>query len=479
MNQSIPPLIQIALEAMPNFLLIDENGIIIYINQVYADLLGKPLKDILYKPVASVIPGTRMLHILKTGKKEIGDIMTLYDHRLNQNVDLVCNRLPLFKNNKIIGAIAMTTFEDIADIHHLYSELEKMKKENEKYKEKIRQLQSEPLNKIIGSSSAITDIKNTISTFAGSNLTILLTGETGTGKEVFARAIHELSNRSLNNYIKINCAAIPKDLLESELFGYEEGAFTGAKRTGKIGKFELANNGTLLLDEIGEMPLPLQAKLLRVLQEKEIERLGSNKPKKIDVRVICSTNVNIKNMIKEGKFREDLYYRINTVELSIPPLRERTSDIPALCNYFIHKINEENHIQTQGISDEVLDLFQKYSWPGNVRELEHTIERLAFQNQNSIITINNCGFLISKMDAQDSALKNTYYLQSSFKAFEAEESENQTLQSRRDFSEIDSIRNALRISGGNKTKAAKLLGISRSMLYIKLEKYHIKIIDLL
>ena len=473
MNRSLPSLIKNAIEAMPNFLLIDDKGIIIYMNQVYADLLGKPLKDIINKPVASIIPGTRMLQILKTGKKEIGDIITLYDHRQKQNVDLVCNRLPLFENDKIIGAIAMTTFEDISDISHLYSELEKVRKENEQYREKLRQLQSTPLDRIIGTSSAITDIKNTISDFACSNLTILLTGETGTGKEVFARAIHELSNRSMNNYIKINCAAIPKDLLESELFGYEEGAFTGAKKAGKIGKFELADNGTLLLDEIGEMPLALQAKLLRVLQEKEIERLGSNKPKKINVRVICSTNVNIRSMIQEGKFREDLYYRINTIELTIPPLRKRTSDIPALCNHFIQKINKENNIHTQGLSDDVLDLFQRYSWPGNVRELEHTIERLAFQNQNSLITINNCNFLINKINTENYLSKEFYLPQLSFVTNRAIESEKNTLQDKRDISEIDAIRHALKISGGNKTKAAKILGISRSMLYIKIKKYDI------
>lgn len=473
MDQTIHNLIMKAIEALPNFLLVDQKGTIIYMNQVYANLLGKPLDDIIGKPVDDIIPGTRMLHILKTGKQEIGDVMTFYDHHLRQNVELVCNRLPLFENGKIIGAVAMTTFENISDIGHLYSELEKIRLENEQYKEKIRQLQHTPLNRIVGTSSAIMDIKNTISDFAESNLTILLTGETGSGKEVFARAIHELSKRNKNNYVKINCASIPKDLLESELFGYEEGAFTGAKKSGKIGKFELADNGTLLLDEIGEMPLALQAKLLRVLQEKEIERLGSNKPRKINVRVICSTNVNIRDMVKNGQFREDLYYRINTVELAIPPLRNRISDIPLLCNYFIQKINEENNIHTQGISDEVLELFQKYTWPGNVRELEHTLERLAFQNQNSIISIKNCGFLINKMNTQN-YIENTSTLPPTASINNRQtDSEPNTLHSQRNLMEIDAIRAALRESGGNKTKAAKILGISRSMLYIKLEKYHI------
>lgn len=471
MDPAIYHLLIKAIEALPNFILVDQKGTIIYMNQIYANLLGKSLDDIIGKPVDDIIPGTRMLHILKTGKREIGDVMTLYNH-LGQGVEIVCNRLPLFENGKIIGAVAITTFENISDIGRLYLELEKIRLENNQYKEKIRQLQHTPLNRIVGTSSAIMDIKNTISAFAESNLTILLTGETGSGKEVFARAIHELSKRNKNNYVKINCAAIPKDLLESELFGYEEGAFTGARKAGKIGKFELADNGTLLLDEIGEMPLALQAKLLRVLQEKEIEPLGSNKPRKINVRVICSTNMNIRDMVKNGQFREDLYYRINTVELTIPPLRNRISDIPLLCNYFIQKINEENNIHTQGISDEVLELFQKYNWPGNVRELEHTLERLAFQSQNSIISIKNCGFLINKMNTQN-YIGNTSLSPAASINNRQTDSEPNTLQSQRNLTEIDAIRAALRESGGNKTKAAKLLGISRSMLYIKLEKYHI------
>lgn len=177
------------------------------------------------------------------------------------------------------------------------------------------------LDRIIGTSHQITEIKSTIEDFAFSNLSILITGETGVGKELFARAIHDLSPRKLNNYVKINCAAIPNELLESELFGYESGAFSGALKGGKIGKFELANNGTLLLDEIGEMPMTLQSKLLRVLQEQELEHVGGVKPIKINVRIICSTNQNLQKLIAEGKFRRDLYYRINTVELNIPPLR--------------------------------------------------------------------------------------------------------------------------------------------------------------
>ena len=259
----------------------------------------------------------------------------------------------------------------------------------------------------------------------------------------------------MNNYIKINCAAIPKELLESELFGYVEGAFTGASKKGKIGKFELADNGTLLLDEIGEMPLPLQAKLLRVLQEKEVDRVGSSSPTKVNVRIICSTNRDLLQMVHDGKFREDLYYRINTVELPIPPLRERMGDLRELCSFFLKKIKEEYGLATTGISEEVYRLFNQYRWPGNVRELEHVLERLVVVNPNGEIGIDSCDFLLERM-------KNESGLETDL--------ERLTLQEKRNQAEREAILDALQKTGGNKTKAALRLGIDRSMLYIKMRK---------
>ncbi len=451
-------LIYAALESMPNFIIVDHKGLIVYINRIYSELLGVSPEEVIGKPVQDVIPNTKLMEVLSAGKAMTGDIMTFYHHKTQQQIDLVCNRLPLFEDGKIIGAAAITTFETLSDLSHLYAELDRIKKENEQYKQKLRQIKDNPLSKVIGSSPAMVEIKQTIADFAKSNLTILLTGETGVGKEVFATAIHELSPRKLNAFVKINCAAIPKDLLESELFGYEEGAFTGAKKHGKPGKFELADNGTLLLDEIGEMPIDLQSKLLRVLQEREIERLGSTKSKKINVRLICSTNRDVVQLVKEGKFREDLYYRINTVELAIPPLRDRLSDLPALCSFFIQKNNEEYGFHTRGIDRDVLALFERYSWPGNIRELQHTIERLSFLNQDTVISMRHCAFLEKKMAADpDLAVTLT-----------------NDLHINRDQADMESIRKALREADGNRTKAAKLLGISRSMLYNKLKQYDIK-----
>lgn len=484
-SMELHPLFEMAFEAFPNFVIVDQYCRIFYINKCYADLLGIEQTDAIGLPVSDVIPGTRMEEIVHTGQKETGSVITLFDHRIGEEVSLVCNRIPLIQDGKIMGALAMTTFDELSDVKKLYDEIKEMKASNEHYREKISLLEKQinnpdPLNRIIGNSSSITKIKKTIQDFAQSNLPILLTGETGVGKEVFASAIHELSTRRLNPYVKINCAAIPRDLLESELFGYEEGAFTGARKQGKIGKFELADKGTLLLDEIGEMPIDLQSKLLRVLQEKELERVGGTAPKKINVRIICSTNKDLPQLVKEGKFREDLYYRINTIELSIPPLRERMEDLPALCHFFIDKINSESGIHTKGIDDDVLSLFQKYSWPGNVRELEHTMERLAFLNQDSVITLKDCDFIKEKIEdlqTEKKPIQNTDDQKNT--KDQDKESQNTDLQSvsdlhhRKEQTEKEAILEALHKTGGNKSQAARLLGIDRSLLYYKIKKYKI------
>ena len=319
-----------------------------------------------------------------------------------------------------------------------------------------RGLELEP-GQVAGSGPAMQAALAQLEQAAHSDVNVLLLGETGVGKEVFARAIHQSSGRSLQSYVKINCAAIPGTLLESELFGYADGAFSGAAKGGKIGKFELANHGTLLLDEIGEMPLDLQSKLLRVLQEKEIERVGGIKSVEVDVRIICCTNQNLEKMVQEGRFREDLYYRINVVELNIPPLRERLEDIPPLCSFFLEKVNEENGYAITGLEEDVLTLFDAYPWPGNVRELEHVIERAAVRCKSGMMTTRHVDFLAARASRQR----------------EQTQLEPASLRERTQQAELESILQALDRTGGNKTKAARLLGIDRSRLYSKLKKYHL------
>ncbi len=454
-------LLKQALEAFPNFIVVDAEGIIVYMNNIYARLLGIRQDDAIGKHVSKVIPNTRMDIIVKTGVAEYGSIMKFYDHEKKEYVTLVCNRIPMFSDGKIIGAVAATTLNNIFEVDMLYSEIERMKQENRNMEEKLNsyKMNSSPLENIIGTSEAIKEIKKYIVDYAKSNLPILLTGETGVGKEVFANAIHQSSNRFLNNYVKINCAAIPHDLLESELFGYAGGAFSGAEKGGKVGKFELSNNGTILLDEIGEMPISLQTKILRVLQENELERIGSIKTIKLNLRVICSTNSDLEGLVEKKLFREDLYYRINAVKITIPPLRERLADIPALSSHFINKINSIEMLNVKGISENVLNIFKKYSWPGNVRELEHTIHRAAVLCKDNIIQEKHCNFFIDKV--YKNKYKNT--------------SKNNSLKSMTSSIEINAIIDALNKSHGNKSEAAKLLNIDRSLLYSKIKKYNIDI----
>ena len=308
---------------------------------------------------------------------------------------------------------------------------------------------------ILGQSTAITNIKNKMCRVATTDSTVLITGESGTGKELFARAIHEESLRKKAPFIAVNCGAIPENLLESELFGYEEGAFTGARRAGKLGKFELANGGTILLDEIGDMPLHLQVKLLRVLQDFTIERVGGTKQSVIDVRIIASTNRNLEEMIESNQFRSDLFYRLSVIPFHIPPLRERTEDMELLIHYFVEKYNLilEKHIK--GYTKDALATMFEYSWPGNVRELENAIEYSANVCPDSLIDVNYL---------PDRIIKHVTVIPP-------------TQQQERIQSIADLERNALiealnRFGSGSlaKENAARSLGMSRSTLYRKIKE---------
>lgn len=310
------------------------------------------------------------------------------------------------------------------------------------------------LKNIIGESSSMKMLKSKVKKIAQSSSTVLITGESGTGKELFARAIHMESKRSNNPFVAINCAAVPDTLLESELFGYVKGAFTGADPKGKIGKVEFANTGTLFLDEIGDMPLYLQAKLLRVLEQKEVVRLGSNKPIPVDVRVIAATNKNLEKLIEEGSFREDLYYRLNVLPINIPPLRERKEDIRVLTDYFVRKYTALFKKRVVGFENEVWDFLYKYDWPGNVRELENTVEYMInMLDQNGIISVS----LLPQKIRFDLNKHNDLIPLGKM--------------------EIDLIKRALDLYGGSvtgKQKAAEALGIGIATLYRKIKKYSLE-----
>lgn len=450
-------LLKLALDSLYLAIVIDETGSIRYIGRPYADIIGVSNQDVIGMQVDQVIPNTRLKNVIKSGHAELGQIFMM-----KNETPTICNRFPIRdKDGKIRGAISTATFHDIDKVTQLKSEVDKLRKENQIYQQQIAALKQVPfsIDSIIGNSLHIQKIKSSIEKVATSNLSVLITGETGTGKEVFANAVHQLSNRCHGNFIKVNCAAIPKDLLESELFGYSEGAFSGATKGGKVGKFEQANNGTILLDEIGELPLPLQSKLLRIIQERELERVGGIKTIKLDIRIICCTNQNIEQIANEGKFRQDLYYRINTVELSIPPLRDRLTDIPLFCDHFIQKINQYHNCSITGISDEVLQHFYNYNWPGNVRELEHVLERACVMSPTDILDVNHFDFFLPRVYRNGIAEDND-----TLKVLA-------TLSNKKNQVEKQAIAQALETTNGNKTKAAILLQITRSQFYEKLKKH--------
>jgi len=312
--------------------------------------------------------------------------------------------------------------------------------------------------RIIGKSKKIKDVAQIVQKVAPTKTTVLLLGESGTGKELFARAIHNLSNQQHYLFVPINCAAIPKDLLESELFGHEKGSFTGADAK-KLGKFELADRGTIFLDEVGDMELTIQSKLLRAIEEGEIERLGAGKTIKVDVRIVAASNKDIEKAVEDKKFREDLYYRLNVFPIKIPPLRERREDIPLLVEYFINKYCLEIKTPVKSISKETLDMLMNYHWKGNVRELENTIERAIILCDGDVITREH--FALSKQSFFETAKKLDGTL---------EEVAKEALRT----AETQRIISALRETRGNKSRASEILRVSYKTLLTKIKEYGIE-----
>ncbi len=319
----------------------------------------------------------------------------------------------------------------------------------------------DPFASIIGSSPGVVAARNMARRAARGDSNVLLLGETGTGKEVFARAIHEASRRARAPFVAVNCAAVPETLMESEFFGYDDGAFTGALKKGKPGKFELASGGTIFLDEVGDMPLALQAKVLRAIQERTIERLGGTREIQVDVRVIAATNKDLKQMVAEKKFREDLYYRLDVIGIAIPPLRDRAQDIPDLVAHFLQRLNRVCLTSVTAVHPAVMEAFMKYPWPGNLRELENILERalnLADGNEIQLEHMPAHVWSTAAPGAPAAAGFGDGGLDESLAVHE------RTL-----------LLAALRATGNNRSRAARMLNISRSGLYKKLRKYGVEV----
>ncbi|QZY56080.1 sigma 54-interacting transcriptional regulator [Crassaminicella profunda] len=440
-------------KAYEGIIVVNEKGYITMINEPYAKFLGGNKKDIIGRHATEIIDTTRLHIVVKTGKEEIGELQKV------RGKHIVVMRTPIYKKGKVVGAIGKIMFKDIQEVNVLASKINQIEHELEYYKDALKQVSGTKYNfdNIIGVSNKLKETKYLAEKATHTNSNVLIRGESGTGKELFAHAIHAASNRAMGPFIKVNCAAIPAELLESELFGYEEGAFTGAKRGGKIGKFELANGGSIFLDEIGDMPQSMQAKLLRVLQEKEVERVGGTKNIPLDVRIIAATNRNLEEMVEKGEFREDLYYRLNVMSIYIPSLRERIDDLEPMIKYLLKKISAQVGNYVTKISKEAINYLKNYDWPGNVRELENVLERaINLVDYGKEIQMNHLPMHIRKTEV---SMKTRG---------------DKDLKSILDEVEKEAILDCLKRVNGNRTKASKILNISRSSLYEKLWKYGIE-----
>lgn len=428
---------------------IDENGVVNVWNKSAEKLYNISYEEIIGKDINKIFPDAIVDTVRKTGV-----IIENKYHSPRENSHILSNSIPLYIDGVFKGAVSSD--RDFGEVRKLYSELENANSKLSFLKNELKRF-SGSFGNMIGKSSNIVKKIDMARQIAPANTSVMVTGESGTGKEVFARGIHELSGRK-GLFVPVNCSAIPSELFESEFFGYCQGAFTGANRKGKMGIFELSNGGTVFLDEIADIPFHMQAKLLRVLQEKEIIRIGGEKAIKLNLRVVSATNKDLKKMVEETKFREDLYYRLNVIELNLPPLREREGDIPILIDHFIKEFSIKNLKRIDEVQREVIKILNEYDWPGNIRELMNVLEYMVVTNNNGLIQKSSIpDYILSKTKGNENLKEYPLDLTKAIKELE-----------------LGSIIKALKVCKNNKSKAAKLLNIPRGTLYHKIDQYKIK-----
>lgn len=428
---------------------VNKNGYIENMSQAYGDFLGIQVQNAIGRHVTEVIENTRMDIVVKTGVPETGETQDIHGEKM------IATRIPIRKNGMVIGAYGRVLVRNTRELHMLHDKLSSIEMELNMYKGTFEKINTAKytVDDIIGDCSIMQDLKDSVRKVAKTNSNVLIMGESGTGKELFAHSIHAGSMRRKAPFVCVNCGSIPEQLIESELFGYEEGAFTGARKGGKIGLFPAAHGGTIFLDEIGELPLPMQVRLLRVLQDREIQRVGSNVREKVNVRVVAATNRNLYQMVKKGEFRSDLYYRLNVVTLHLPLLRERKEDLPLLIRMILSKISKKENLGAIEISREAMDHLLRYDWPGNVRELENVLERaINFTDAGEKIKAKNLPERITGSMVSQTVMP---------------------LKELMENTEKDAIKDALLRCRNCKAKAANELGISRTTLYEKMMKYEI------
>ncbi|WP_026693254.1 sigma-54 interaction domain-containing protein [Peribacillus kribbensis] len=440
---------------------VDRDGIIKYMDSAYCDFLDIRPSHSIGRHVTEVIENTRMHIVSNTGIPEISSVQSI------KGSEMIANRYPIFIDNELKGAAGTVIFRNPQEWLDYSEKIQPLLDELNYYKRRYTKENSSKytFRDLAGKNKAFTAAKALAERGSCSQSSLLIIGESGTGKELFAHSIHHNSTRSRFPFIRVNCASIPEHLLESELFGYEEGAFTGASKGGKKGKFELGHKGTVFLDEIGDMPLPMQSKLLRFLQEKEIERIGGQMPKAVDVRIIAATHRNLEEMVNEGTFRQDLYYRLNVLKIEIPPLRERKDDLMEIANLLLKKLEKKFFRQNISLSKSTEPLLLNHSWPGNIRELENVLERAINILDGHIISAEHLPLYLQDAAVPAPVIGNP----------PREEEPVKPLKETMAAAEKEALERALKKAQGSKQLAARLLGIGKTSFYDKCRMYHIKI----
>lgn len=432
---------------------VDQRGLLRYLSPVHERFFGFARGDAIGRPVQDVIENTRLHIVAKTGNAEIGQVQPMRD------VARVVNRVPIHRNGQLVGAIGRVMFKAPEEVHELSRQISSLRAEVDYYKKELVGLRHRAfgLDEIVGESEPIKRLIEDIRKVAPLDVPVFISGESGSGKELVAHAIHNLSRRVERPMVLVNCAALPATLVESELFGYDAGAFTGARREGRTGKFEMADRSSLFLDEIGDMPMETQVKLLRVIENGMFERVGGNKLRNTNFRLISATNRDLRRLIAEEAFRADLYFRIIGVTLKVPPLRERRSDIPILVNHFVQRIGPRLGSKVRHVHPEAINMLQELDWPGNVRQLHHEVQRAMIFADGTELTPANFSDLTKLPETAAGVASHAIQGAATIKDTVGNV-------------EAALIRETLERLHGNKKKSAADLGISRSYLYKRLEE---------
>ena len=459
---------EMMLECIPGLLCIDNNGKITYVNEKMLKYKNCTSEQMIGKHIKEFFPYTHMIENMENER----DTIAFYQGNVTSKDDVEASvHYVLRKDGKRVGLMTYDIFQELKEFEQfvrMYGELDdKIKYYREELKE--YRMTKYSIEDIVGQSEQIKKLKADIKNAAKTSSTVLITGETGTGKELVAHSIHDLSKRRSNKFVKLNITNLPPSLIDSELFGYEAGSFTGAVKSGKKGRFEEADNGTLFIDEIETLPLEMQPKLLRVLQEREIERIGNNESIQINVRIISATNEKLEELVKERKFRKDLFYRLEVVRINVPSLRERKEDIRLLAEHFIREYNMTLGTNVTGITDAAVVKLESYDWPGNVRELKNVIERAMGAANNNLVDSDSIQ-IASIVDNSALGRGGTTAVPHSYFDFEGES----PIEEAKRQAEIAVITEALVRAEGNKKRAAEMLKIARPLLYQKMDRLKIE-----